>query len=152
MKPQKLVKPYNILLVEDNPADIRLTLEVFKEGEIRNTLNVVMDGEEALTYLRKKGKFTEAKTPDLVLLDLNLPKKNGKVVLSEIKLDKDLKCIPVIVLTTSSEERDISSAYSNHANCFISKPMELSNFVEVLRAIEKFWLSIVKLPPVAGLN
>ncbi len=117
-------KPINILLVEDNPADIRLTKEVLKEGKIRNVLNIVMDGEEALLYLKKEGHFKNAISPDIVLLDLNLPKKDGREVLAEIKSDDNLKCIPVIILTTSSAEQDILNTYAHHANCYIMKPVQ----------------------------
>jgi chemotaxis family two-component system response regulator Rcp1 len=136
----------NILLVEDNPADIRLTKEVFKEGRIRNTLNIATDGEDALIYLRKLGKYAKVETPDLVLLDLNLPKKDGREVLAEIKSDPVLKFIPVIILTTSAAEQDILNTYANHANCYIMKPVDLSQFINVVRSIEEFWLTIVKLP------
>jgi chemotaxis family two-component system response regulator Rcp1 len=144
----KQINPINILLVEDNPADIRLTQEVFKDGKVRNTLNVVTDGEEAIEYLRKRGKYTGVETPDLVLLDLNLPKKDGREVLAEIKSDIVLKFLPVIILTTSAAEQDILNTYSNHANCYIMKPVDLSQFITVVRSIEDFWLSIVKLPKV----
>ena len=140
------MSPIDILLVEDNPADIRLTQEVFKEGRIQNTLNVVMDGEEALKYLRKKDKYKDAATPDLVLLDLNLPKKDGREVLAEIKSDEYLKLLPVIILTTSAAEQDIMNTYANHANCYIMKPVDLSQFINVVRSIEEFWLTVVKLP------
>jgi chemotaxis family two-component system response regulator Rcp1 len=146
MSSYKSTKPINILLVEDNPADIRLTQEVFKEGRIRNTLNVVMDGEEAMIYLRKLGKYAEAETPDLVLLDLNLPKKDGRSVLADIKADSTLKFIPVIILTTSAAEQDILNTYAHHANCYIMKPVDLAQFINVVRSIEEFWLTIVKLP------
>ena len=136
----------NILLVEDNIGDIRLTQEVFKQGKIKNILHVVMDGEEAVNYLKKKGKYKKAETPDIILLDLNLPKKDGKEVLAEIKADKDLKRIPVIILTTSSAQQDIMSTYSNHANCYIMKPVDFNQFISIVRTIEDFWLSIVKLP------
>jgi len=142
----KSAKPINILLVEDNPADIRLTREVFKDGKINNILNVVMDGEEALLYLKKLDKYLSAETPDLILLDLNLPKKDGREVLEEIKADYNLKLIPVIILTTSSAEKDIIATYTHHANCYIMKPVDLGQFVSVIRCIEEFWLSIVKLP------
>lgn len=136
----------NILLVEDNPGDIRLTKEVLKEGKIQNNLSVVMDGEEALHFLKKRGEYANADTPDLILLDLNLPKKDGREVLAQIKGDPDLVCIPVIILTTSAAETDIMSTYSNHANCYITKPVDFSQFITVIRAIENFWLTIVKLP------
>jgi chemotaxis family two-component system response regulator Rcp1 len=136
----------NILLVEDNPGDIRLTREVLKEGKIQNTLNVVMDGEEALSFLKKTGQYKDVCTPDLILLDLNLPKIDGREVLAEIKSDPNLVCIPVIVLTTSAAEKDIVNTYSNHANCYITKPVDFNQFITVIRAIENFWLTIVKLP------
>ncbi len=138
--------PVDILLVEDNHADIRLTQEVFKDGKLYKNLNVAMDGEEAMNYLRKKGAFSQAKTPDLILLDLNLPKKDGRTVLAEIKSDSTLKSIPVIIFTTSADKEDILNTYSHHANCYILKPIDLSQFVKVMRSIEEFWLSIVKLP------
>ena len=136
----------NILLVEDNLGDIRLTKEVLKEGKIQNGLSVVTDGEEALLFLKKKGEYANAVTPDIILLDLNLPKKDGREVLAEIKADPDLKCIPVIVLTTSSAEKDILNMYSHHANCYITKPVDFNQFINVIRSIEEFWLTIVKLP------
>jgi len=138
--------PIEILLVEDNPGDIRLTKEALKDGKIKNKLNVVMDGEEAILYLRKEGKYKDAETPDIILLDLNLPKKDGREVLAEIKSSNDLKCIPVIILTTSSAEQDILNTYSHHANCYITKPVDFNQFMNVIRTIEDFWLSIVKLP------
>lgn len=143
-----LMQPINILLVEDNPADIRLTKEALKDGKIKNSLSVVMDGEEALLFLRKEGKYSVAKTPDIdiVLLDLNLPKKDGREVLAEIKMDINLKRIPVIILTTSSAEQDILNTYSNHANCYIMKPVDFNQFITVVKTIEEFWLTIVKLP------
>ena len=136
----------HILLVEDNPGDIRLTQEVLKEGKIRNTLSVVMDGEEALFFLKKEGKFKEVNTPDIILLDLNLPKKDGREVLAEIKSDANLMRIPVIVLTTSSAEQDIMNMYNHHANCYIMKPVDFNQFISVIKSIEDFWLTIVKLP------
>ena len=136
----------NILLVEDNPGDIRLTKEVLKEGKIQNNLSVVMDGEEALLFLKKAGQYANAVTPDIILLDLNLPKKDGREVLAEIKADPGLKCIPVIVLTTSAAEKDILSMYSHYANCYITKPVDFNQFINVVRHIEDFWLTIVKLP------
>jgi chemotaxis family two-component system response regulator Rcp1 len=146
MSGYKQMKPINILLVEDNPADIRLTQEVFKEGRIKNLLNIAMDGEEALKYLRKQDKHLNAETPDLVLLDLNLPKKDGREVLAEIKADASLKMLPVIILTTSAAEQDIMNTYANHANCYIMKPVDLAQFINVVRSIEEFWLTVVKLP------
>lgn len=136
----------NILLVEDNPGDIRLTKEVLKEGKIRNNLSVVTDGEEALLFLKKIGQYKGAFTPDIILLDLNLPKKDGREVLSQIKEDPVLKLIPVIVLTTSDAEQDIMNMYAHHANCYITKPVDFHQFINVIRSIENFWLTIVKLP------
>lgn len=136
-----------ILLVEDNPGDVRLTQEVFKEGKIRNKLNVAWNGEEALAYLHREGRFAQAPRPDIILLDLNLPRKGGREVLAEIKADAKLKCIPVVILTTSQAERDITESYNQHANCYIVKPVELDQFINVVRTIEGFWLQIVKLPP-----
>ncbi len=135
-----------ILLVEDNPGDIRLIVEVLKEGKISNHLNVVEDGEEALAYLRREGSYQDSIMPDIILLDLNLPKINGTEVLAEIKNDPLLKHIPVIILTTSEAEQDIAKAYDLHANCYITKPVDLEQFLTVVRSIENFWLTIVKLP------
>jgi chemotaxis family two-component system response regulator Rcp1 len=148
MDHSKQLSPINILLIEDNPADIRLTKEVLKDGKIKNNLSVVMDGEEALHFLRRTGKYTGTEIPniDIILLDLNLPKKDGREVLAEIKTDENLKQIPVIILTTSAAERDILNTYANHANCYIMKPVDFNQFINVVRTIEKFWLSIVKLP------
>jgi len=136
-----------ILLVEDNPGDVRLTEEALKEGKVVNRLNVVQDGVEALAYLRKEGEYASAETPDLILLDLNLPKKDGREVLAEVKEDPDLRMIPVVVLTTSRDEQDILKSYDLHANCYITKPVDFEQFIGVVRAIEDFWLSVVKLPP-----
>jgi len=146
MQYSKASKPINILLVEDNPGDIRLTKEALKEGKIKNNLNVVMDGEEALLFLKKGGDHKDSPEIDIILLDLNLPKKDGREVLSEIKTDPVLKYIPVIILTTSSAEQDILTTYSNHANCYIMKPVDFNQFINVIRRIEEFWLTIVKLP------
>ncbi len=143
MKPLQLIQ---ILLIEDNPGDIRLTKEVLKEGKITNQLNVVTDGEEALFFLKKEGKHKEAITPDLILLDLNLPKKDGRQVLAEIKSDPKLMLIPVIVLTTSDAELDVLNMYAHHANCYITKPVDFDQFIKVIQSIENFWLTIVKLP------
>ena len=140
-------RPIEILLVEDNPGDVRLTQEVFKEGKIHNRMSVAWNGEEALSYLRKEGRFFDAIRPDLILLDLNLPRKGGREVLAEIKEDPKLKCIPVVILTTSQADQDISESYKQHANCYIVKPVDLDHFIGVVRSIEGFWLQIVKLPP-----
>jgi two-component system, chemotaxis family, response regulator Rcp1 len=135
-----------ILLVEDNPGDARLTLEAFKEGKVFNNLTVVGDGVEALEYLHRRGQYANSVPPDLILLDLNLPKKDGREVLEEIKSDERLRNIPVIVLTTSAAEEDIARAYSRHANCYITKPVDLDQFLHVVQSIESFWLSLVRLP------
>lgn len=140
------IKPLEILLVEDSPGDIRLTREAMKEGKVLNQLNVVMDGVEAMAYLRNEGKYKDAMRPDLVLLDLNLPKKNGREVLKEIKEDPDLKRIPVVVLTISKDEQDILISYDLHANCYITKPVDLHQFISVVKAVDDFWLTVVKLP------
>ena len=136
-----------ILLVEDNPGDVRLTMEAWKEGKIRNHLHVAEDGVEALSFLRKEGKHAQAARPDLILLDLNLPRKDGREVLAEIKKDPNLKHIPVVILTTSKAEQDILKTYDLHANCYITKPLDMDQFIRVVRSIEDFWLSIVTLPP-----
>lgn len=136
-----------ILLVEDNPGDVRLTLEALKEARIQNKINVVSNGVEAIDYLRRNAGYAEATRPDLILLDLNLPRKDGREVLQEIKNDSDLKRIPVVVLTTSKAEEDILRTYNLHANCYITKPVDLDQFMRVVRSIQDFWLSIVKLPP-----
>ena len=132
--------------MEDNPGDIRLIVEVLKEGKIHNHLSVVEDGEEALAYLRREGRYQDVILPDIILLDLNLPKISGTEVLAEIKKDPMLKHIPVIILTTSEAEQDILKAYDLHANCYITKPVNLDQFLTVVRSIENFWLTIVKLP------
>ncbi len=138
--------PIEILLVEDNPGDVRLTLEAFKDAKVSNSLSVVQDGEEALAFLNREGKFVQAPRPDLILLDLNLPKKDGREVLQEIKADQNLKRIPVVILTTSQAEEDIFRTYNLHANCFITKPVDFGQFIKVVKSIEEFWLTIVKLP------
>ena len=135
-----------ILLVEDNPGDARLTLEAFKEAKVINHLSVVSDGVEALAYLRREGRFASASTPDLILLDLNLPKMDGREVLAAIKEDVRLRTIPVVVLTTSSSQDDVARAYGHHANCYITKPVDLDQFLKVIQSIESFWLSLVRLP------
>lgn len=135
-----------VLVVEDNPGDIRLLKEAFNAHKIKNNLNVVTDGEMAMNYLLKLGEYGNAITPDLILLDLNLPKKDGRQVLSEIKTDVFLRKIPVVVLSTSENENDIVNAYNNYANCFISKPLDFNKFMEVIKDLQHFWGSIVKLP------
>jgi CheY-like chemotaxis protein len=139
-------KSINILLVEDNPGDVRLTIEVLKDNRIVNKLSLAGDGEEALKYLRKEKGYENVTKPDLILLDLNLPKIDGRQVLAEIKNDEKLKRIPVIVLTTSKSEEDILKMYNLHANCYITKPIDLKQFMKVIKTIEEFWLTIVKLP------
>jgi CheY-like chemotaxis protein len=136
-----------ILLVEDNPGDVRLTKEALRDAKVRNTMETVPDGVEAMAFLRKEGRYQHSTRPDLILLDLNLPKKSGLEVLQEVKADEDLKRIPVVVLTTSQAEQDIVRSYDSHANAYITKPVELSQFIAVVKAIEDFWLEIVRLPP-----
>jgi two-component system, chemotaxis family, response regulator Rcp1 len=143
---EKNATPIEILLVEDSPGDVRLTSEAFKDSRVFNRLHVVKDGAEAIAFLRKQGEFKNALRPDLILLDLNLPKKNGQEVLAEIKEDLELKRIPVIILTVSKSEEDILRSYNLHANCYITKPIEFDHFLEAVRSIENFWLAIVKLP------
>jgi CheY-like chemotaxis protein len=139
--------PVDILLVEDNPGDVRLTQEALREGKIRNRLTVAKDGVEALAVLRREGPHAHVPRPDLILLDLNLPKKDGREVLAEIKADESLRRIPVVVLTTSKAEEDILRTYDLHANCYISKPVDLEQFIEVIKSIDDFWLTVVRLPP-----
>ncbi len=146
MTSQKTGRPIQILLVEDNPGDVRLTKEALKEAEVLNKIHVVADGVEALAFLRRQGRYINASRPDLILLDLNLPKKDGREVLAEIKEDPDLKQTPVIVLTVSKAEEDIIKTYNLHANCYVNKPVDLGQFIEVVTAIKYFWLGIVKLP------
>lgn len=140
------VRPLQLLLVEDNPGDVRLTREAFKAGEVNAALYVARDGVEAMDFLRKRGAFASAPMPDLILLDLNLPRKNGREVLSEIKADPKLKKIPVLVMTTSRADQDINRAYSLNANCYITKPMDLDEFLRIVKSISEFWLKTVTLP------
>jgi CheY-like chemotaxis protein len=140
------LQPIQILLVEDQPADVRLTREVLKDGKVANDLHVAVDGEKALAFLRREGEHADAPEPDLIILDLNLPRLDGREVLAEIKGDPDLMKIPVIMLTTSSAEQDILRAYEHHVNAYVTKPIDLDEFVNVVRSIENFWLSIVRLP------
>lgn len=136
----------HILLVEDNEGDVVLTLEALKEAKLRNKISVVRDGEQALQFLYKEGEYASAELPQLILLDINLPKMDGKEVLNRIKNDPDLKKIPVIILTTSSSEKDILESYNNHANCYVTKPVDFQSFIDVIHTIEGFWISIVQLP------
>lgn len=142
-----LGKMVEILLIEDNPGDIRLVKEVFKDAKLHNNLQVALYGEEAMKMLRQEGEYFKAPRPDLILLDLNLPKKNGREVLREIKEDENLKCIPVVILTTSNAEEDLIETYKLDANCYITKPVDLDEFIKVVKSIQNFWLEIVKLPP-----
>ena len=146
MLEQERTTPVEILLVEDNPGDVRLTQEALKESKVTNNLSVAEDGVEALAFLKREGKYADAPRPDLLLLDLNLPKKDGRELLEEIKANESLRCIPVVVLTTSKAEEDILRMYNQHANCYITKPIDFDQFIEVIKSIENFWLTIVKLP------
>jgi two-component system, chemotaxis family, response regulator Rcp1 len=141
------VKPAEVLLVEDNPSDVRLTREAMKEGTVVNNLHVVGDGQAAIDFLTRKPPYQNAPRPDLVLLDLNLPKKSGREVLAEIKANDSLKTIPIVVLTTSKAEEDVAGTYKLHANCFITKPVDLDKFIAVVHQVENFWLEVVRLPP-----
>ena len=142
------LKPVEVLLVEDNTGDVRLTLEAMKEGKVINNLSIASDGVEAMAFLRKEGRYKDAARPDIILLDLNLPKKDGREVLAEIKADASLRLIPVVVLTTSQAEEDILRTYNLHANCYVTKPVDLEQFINVVKSINDFWFSVVKLPPV----
>ena len=139
-------QPIKILLVEDNPDDAALTVETLQEGKLLNQITVVEDGAEAMDYLNRKGPYVDEQRPDLILLDLQLPKKSGREVLAEIKQDDELRRIPVVILTTSSAEKDIFESYDLHANCYVTKPIDLNEFINAIRQIENFWLSLVKLP------
>jgi chemotaxis family two-component system response regulator Rcp1 len=140
-------KPIEILMAEDNPGDVRLTMEALHDAKVLNRMNVAVDGVEAMAFLRREGKYAHAPRPDLILLDLNMPRKDGREVLAEIKEDLDLRRIPVVVLTTSTAEKDIMESYDLHANCYIAKPVDLDQFLDVVKSIEDFWLTIVRLPP-----
>jgi CheY-like chemotaxis protein len=146
MSNESIDSSINILLVEDNPGDVRLTQEALEEGKMINKLHVVEDGVEAMAFLRQEEKYADAVRPDLILLDLNLPKKDGREVLSEIKADERLKRIPVVILTTSRAEEDIVKTYDYHANCYITKPVDLDQFIKIVKSIEDFWLTVVRLP------
>ena len=140
------VRPIELLLVEDSEPDVRLTKEALREAKVRNRLSVVEDGVEALAFLRREGQYADAPRPDLILLDLNLPRMDGRQVLEQIKNDKSLKSIPVVILTTSKSEEDVLRAYKLHANCYITKPVDFNRFMEVVQSIEDFWLTVVTLP------
>lgn len=140
------IRPIDILLVEDNPGDVDLAREALGMGKLHNTLHVVHDGMAAMDFLRKTGKYADSPRPELIILDLNLPKKDGRQVLAEIKEDESFKSIPVVILTTSSAEEDVLKTYNLHANCFITKPIDIKQFLRVVQSIEEFWLSIVVLP------
>ena len=146
MQGTNLVRPIEILLVEDNPGDADLAKEALNESKLNNNLSIVMDGEEAMAFLRQEGSYADVPRPDLILLDLNLPKKDGREVLAEVKSDANLKRIPVVILTTSRAEEDVLKTYNLHANCYITKPIDLTQFMKVVKSIEDFWLSIVVLP------
>jgi two-component system, chemotaxis family, response regulator Rcp1 len=139
--------PMEILLVEDNPGDVRLTKEALKEGKVYSNLHAVKDGVEAMEFLRREGRFRGVPRPDIILLDLNLPRKDGREVLQEIKSDESLKRIPVVVLTTSKAEEDVLRTYNLHANCYVTKPVDLEKFMVVVKTIDSFWLTVVTLPP-----
>jgi CheY-like chemotaxis protein len=147
MSAEPYPRPIDILLVEDNPGDVRLTREMLSLSKIRNSLHSVSNGVEAMAYLRREGKYADVIRPDLVLLDLNLPRKDGREVLAEIKQDPDLRRIPVVVLTSSKAEEDVVRTYDLHANCYVTKPVGLEQFASVIQSIEDFWFTIVKLPP-----
>jgi two-component system, chemotaxis family, response regulator Rcp1 len=146
MSSDRDMKPVEILLIEDNPVDTMMTREALADAKVFNNLHTVEDGEQALDFLYRKGKYTEAPKPDLILLDLNLPKKDGREILAEIKDDSALSHIPVIILTTSESDADILNTYQQHANCFITKPVDMEQFIEVVKSIEEFWFTVVKLP------
>ena len=147
MTAKRLSRPVEILMVEDNPGTVRLTQEVMRDSRVRNAMYVVDDGVEALAFLRKQGRYASAPRPDLVLLDLNLPRKDGRETLAEMKQDEELKRIPVVVLTTSRSEDDVLRAYDLHANCYLTKPVGLEDFVKVVKSIENFWIEMATLPP-----
>ena len=146
MNMDPLGRPADFLLVEDNPGDVRLTQEALKNHKVQNNLHVVTDGEEAMDFLRRQGKHKNAPRPDIILLDLNLPRKDGREVLAEIKSDPDLKTIPVVIITSSEAEQDIIKSYNLNANCYVTKPVDLDQFIKVVQSINDFWLTIVKLP------
>jgi len=140
-------EPIEILLVEDSPDDADLTVDALRDGRVRNHITVIEDGEEAMAFLRRQGRHATAPRPDLILLDLNLPRKSGREVLAEVKQDPDLRRIPVVIMTSSDDEKDILAAYNLYVNCYVTKPVDLDQFIRVVKSIEQFWFSIVKLPP-----
>lgn len=146
MNSQTTGRPIEILLVEDNPGDVRLIVEALRDGKVQNKLHIAKDGMEATAFLHREGEYADALYPDLILLDLNLPKKDGPEVLAEIKEDPALKHIPVVILTSSQEEEDIVKTYNLRANCYVTKPIDLEQFIIVVKSISDFWLTIVKLP------
>jgi CheY-like chemotaxis protein len=150
MADEEVVRPIEVLLVEDDPGDVLMTQEAFSDFEIANTLNVVMNGEDAIAYMRKQGPFADAPRPDLVILDLNLPRRNGREVLRDVKGDPELRRIPIVVLTTSEAETDVLAVYDLHANAYVRKPADFDEFVGAVRAIDHFYSRVVRLPPAAG--
>lgn len=146
METRAMGRPVEFLLAEDNPGDVRLTKEALRESKISNNLNVVPDGVEAMAFLRRMGSYADAPRPDVILLDLNLPKKDGREVLAEVKADPNLRLIPVVIITSSEAEQDVLRTYELHANCYVTKPVDLEQFIKVIQSIETFWLTIVTLP------
>jgi len=146
METKLMGRPVEFLLAEDNPGDVRLTKEALRESKISNNLNVVPDGVEAMAFLRREGKYADAPRPDVILLDLNLPKKDGREVLAEVKADPSLRLIPVVIITSSEAEQDVLRTYELYANCYVTKPVDLEQFIKVIQSIETFWLTIVTLP------
>ena len=146
MTTAEAIRTVEILLVEDNPGDARLAIEALKDSEAPNNLHTVADGEEAMTFLHREGRYTDAPLPDIILLDLNMPKKDGREVLAEIKEDPDLRRIPVVIMTISNAEEDILSTYNLHGNSYITKPVDPENFMNMFKSIEDFWLRVVRLP------
>jgi CheY-like chemotaxis protein len=139
-------EPIEILLVEDNPDDADLTIDALRDGRVRNRISHVTDGVEAMAFLRREGPYSDAPRPDLILLDLHMPRMNGREVLAEVKQDPNLRRIPVVIMTTSDDEKDITAAYNLHVNCYVTKPVDLEQFIGVVKSIEQFWFSVVKLP------
>lgn len=146
METRLMGRPVEFLLAEDNPGDVRLTKEALRESKISNNLNVVPDGVEAMAFLRREGKYADAPRPDVILLDLNLPKKDGREVLAEVKADPSMRLIPVVIITSSEAEQDVLKTYELYANCYVTKPVDLEQFIKVIQSIETFWLTIVTLP------